>query len=31
MPGNKVLDIVVFEGSDVLAEFDGVFVFSGAE
>ena len=31
MPGNKVLDIVVFEGSDMLAEFDGVSVFSVAE
>ena len=29
--GNKVLDIVVFEGPDVLAEFGGVFVFSVAE
>ena len=30
-PENKVLDVVVFEGPDVLAEFGGVFVISMAE
>ena len=29
-PGNKVLDVVVFEGPDMLAEFGGVSVFSVA-
>ena len=28
-PGNKVLDVVVFEGPDVLAEFSGVSVLCG--
>ena len=27
MPGNRVFDVVVFEGPDVLAEFGGVSVF----
>ena len=31
MPGNEVLDVAVFEGPDVLAEFGGVSVFSVAE
>ena len=31
MPGNKVFNVVVFEGADMLAEFDGVSVFSVAE
>ena len=30
-PGNKVFDVVVFEGPYVLAEFGGVSVFSVAE
>ena len=28
MPGNKVFDVVIFKGPDVLAEFGGVSVFS---
>ena len=31
MPQNKVFDVVVFEGRDVLAEFGGVSLFSVAE
>ena len=31
MPGNKVFDVVVFEGPDVLAEFGGLTGFSVAE
>ena len=31
MPGNKMLDVVVSEDPDVLAEFGGVSVFSVAE
>ena len=31
MPGNKVFDVVVLEGPDVLAEFGEVSVFSVAE
>ena len=27
VPGNKVFDVVVFEGPDMLAEFGGVSVF----
>ena len=30
-PGNKVFDVVVFEGPDMLAEFGGVSLFSVAE
>ena len=30
-PGGKVFDVVVFEGSDKLAEFSGVSVLSVAE
>ena len=30
MPGNKVFDVVIFEGPDVLAKFGGVSVFSMA-
>ena len=30
-PGNKVLDVVAFEGPDVLAEFGGVSVSHVAE
>ena len=30
MSGNKVFDVVIFEGPDVLAEFSGVSVFSMA-
>ena len=30
-PGNKVFDVAVFEGPDVLAEFGGVSVFSVAD
>ena len=30
MPGNKVFDVVIFEGPDVRAEFGGVSVFSTA-
>ena len=30
VPGNKVFDVVIFEGPDVLAEFGGVSVFSMA-
>ena len=30
-PGNKVFDVVVFEGPDMLAEFGGGSVFSVAE
>ena len=30
-PVNKVLDVVVFEGPDVLAVFGGISVFSVAE
>ena len=30
-PGNKVFDVVVFEGPDMLAEFGGVSVFGVAE
>ena len=30
-PGNKVVDVVVFEGPDMLAEFGGVSVFDVAE
>ena len=30
-PGNKVFDVVVFEGLDMLAEFGGVSVFGVAE
>ena len=30
MSGNKVFDVVIFEGPDVLAEFGGVSVFSMA-
>ena len=30
-PGNKVFDVVVFEGPDVLAEFGAVSVFGMAE
>ena len=30
MPGNKVFDVVIFEGPDVLAEFGKVSVFSMA-
>ena len=28
MPGNRVFDVVVFEGPDVLAEFGGVSVLA---
>ena len=31
MLGNKVFDVVVFEGPDMLAEFCGVSVFGVAE
>ena len=31
MPGNRVFDVVAFEGPDVLAEFGGVSVFSAGE
>ena len=30
-PGNKVFDVVGFEGPDMLAEFGGVSVFGVAE
>ena len=30
-PGNKVFDVVIFEGPDMIAEFGGVSVFSVVE
>ena len=30
-PGNKVFDVIVFEGPDMLVEFDGVSVFGMPE
>ena len=30
-PGNKVFDLIVFKGPDMLAEFGGVSVFGVAE
>ena len=30
-PGNKVFDVVVFEGPDMLDDFGGVSVFGGVE
>ena len=30
-PGNKMFDVVVIEGPDMLAEFGGVSVFAVAE